>query len=162
MADKPLWKGPRGEWYLVVQGILFLLLAFGPRSWPGMTPWGIGVTLPAYVTGGILLLAGTLLAATGVFNLGKNLTPLPDPKNNAPLIVTGAYRLVRHPIYSGITFMAFGWGLWRHSWLTTAYALLLFIFFAIKSRREERLLEKKFPEYAAYRKRVRRLIPFVY
>jgi protein-S-isoprenylcysteine O-methyltransferase Ste14 len=52
--------------------------------------------------------------------------------------------------------------LWRHSWLTTAYALLLFIFFAIKSRREERLLEKKFPEYAAYRKRVRRLIPFVY
>ena len=94
--------------------------------------------------------------------MGKNLTPLPRPKENATLVVSGAYRLVRHPIYSGITFMAFGWGLWLHSWLTIGYALLLFAFFDIKSRREERWLEEKFPEYAVYRKRVRKLVPFVY
>lgn len=109
-----------------------------------------------------MFLAGLLLAVTGVINLGRNLTPLPIPKENAPLIITGAYRFVRHPIYSGITFMAFGWGLWANSWLTIGYAGLLFIFFDIKSRYEERLLGEKFPQYCAYRKRVRKLLPFVY
>jgi protein-S-isoprenylcysteine O-methyltransferase Ste14 len=106
--------------------------------------------------------AGILLAATGAVCLGKNLTPLPSPKENATLIISGAYRLVRHPIYSGITLIAFGWGMWLNSWLTVGYALLLFAFFDIKSRHEERLLAEKFPEYDAYRKRVRKLIPFVY
>ena len=155
-------KGRRGEWYLVVQVGLLLLLFFGPRSCRGMTAWGSPYTWIGSLGGGALILAGFLLAATGAVNLGKNLTPLPRPKENATLVVSGAYRLVRHPIYSGITFMAFGWGLWLHSWLTIGYALLLFAFFDIKSRREERWLEEKFPEYAVYRKRVRKLVPFVY
>ena len=163
VSDKPWWKESRGEWwYLVVQAGLFLLLAFGPRTCPGLPAWGTPYTWIGSLGGGVLILGGSLLAATGAVSLGKNLTPLPRPRENATLIVTGAYRLVRHPIYSGITFMAVGWGLWLHSWLTIGYALLLFAFFDIKSRREERLLEEKFPEYAAYRKRVRKLLPFVY
>lgn len=157
-----LLKGARGEWYLVIQAVLFWLLIFGPRTCQGVAVWGSPYTWFGSIGGGVLFLAGILLAATGAVNLGKNLTPLPDPKENAMLIVAGAYRVVRHPIYSGITCMAFGWGLWLHSWLTIGYALLLFAFFDVKSRREERLLEEKFPEYAAYRKRVHKLIPFVY
>lgn len=109
-----------------------------------------------------MFLAGTVLAATGAVNLGRNLTPLPAPRENGELVVAGAYRFVRHPIYSGLIFMAFGWGVWLQSWLTIGYALLLLAFFDIKSRYEERLLQDKFPEYAAYRTRVRKLIPFVY
>jgi protein-S-isoprenylcysteine O-methyltransferase Ste14 len=155
-------KSTRGEWYLVVQAGLFLLLAFGPRSCRGVTAWDAPYARIGSLCGGILFLAGSLLAATGAVNLGKNLTPLPRPKEHAALVVTGAYRLVRHPIYSGVTFMALGWGLWLQGWLTIGYALLLFAFFDIKSRREERWLEEKFPDYAAYRKRVRKLVPFVY
>jgi len=162
MQYKSLIRGSRGEWYLAVQAGLFLLLAFGPRTCRWAPVWEPAYTWIGTLTGGILFFAGTLLAVTGAVNLGKNLTPLPDPKENATMVVAGAYRFVRHPIYSGVTFMAFGWGLWLHSWLTTGYALLLFVFLDIKSRREERLLEGKFPEYAAYRKRVRKLLPFVY
>ena len=162
MSDKPLWKGPRGEWYLVVQGCLFLLLVFGPRTSRVVTEWDASYAWIGSVGGGALFLAGALLAATGAFNLGKNLTPLPAPKDNSALIVAGAYRLVRHPIYSGITFMAFGWGMWLNSWLTVGYALLLFAFFDVKSRYEERLLAEKFVGYASYRKQVRKLIPFIY
>ena len=148
--------------YVATQAGLFVLLAFGPRTCGEVGLWSPPYALPATLAGGILLPAGTLLAAAGVVNLGKNLTPLPRPKENATLVVSGVYRLVRHPIYSGLTFMAFGWGFWRHSWLTIGYALALFIFFDVKSRYEERLLAEKFPEYAAYRKRVRKLVPFVY
>lgn len=107
-------------------------------------------------------MAGIILAAAGAVNLGRNLTPLPAPRERGKLIVSGAYRIVRHPIYGGLTFMAFGWGVWLQSWLTIGYALLLLAFFDIKSRYEERLLQEKFPEYDAYRARVRKLIPFVY
>ena len=162
MSHKPLWKGSRGEWDLVVQACLFLLLAFGPHTSRGVTAWSAPYTWIGTMGGVILLGSGILLAAAGIVCLGKNLTPLPSPKENATLIITGAYRLVRHPIYSGITLIAFGWGMWLNSWLTVGYALLLFAFFDIKSRHEERLLAEKFPEYDAYRKRVRKLIPFVY
>ena len=162
MTLKPWWKNSRGEWYVVVQAALFLLLVLGPRTLPGVPEANAPSSQLGPVTAGILFLAGVILAAAGALNLGRNLTPLPRPKENTTLVVTGAYRLVRHPIYSGITFMAFGWAVWRHSWLTAGYALLLFAFFDIKSRREERWLEEKFSEYAAYRRRVRKLIPFVY
>jgi protein-S-isoprenylcysteine O-methyltransferase Ste14 len=39
---------------------------------------------------------------------------------------------------------------------------MLFLFLDLKSRREERWLCAKFPDYPAYQRRVRRLIPFVY
>lgn len=162
MPHKPLWKGSRGEWYLVAQACLILLLAFGPRTARGVPAWSVPYTWIGTLAGGILLGTGIILAVSGVVCLGKNFTPLPSPKEHATLIIAGAYRLVRHPIYSGLTLSAFGWGMWLNSWLTFGYALLLFAFFDIKSRHEERLLAEKFPEYDAYRKRVRKLIPFVY
>jgi protein-S-isoprenylcysteine O-methyltransferase Ste14 len=162
MMQRPWWQGKRGEWYLFPQAALFILVAVGPRTCPGLPVWTAGWSRAGSIGGGFLLLSGALLAVAGVVNLGSNLTPLPRPKENATLVVTGAYRLVRHPIYSGLTAMAIGWGLWLHAWLTVGYALLLFVFFDLKTRREERWLKGKFPEYAAYQRRVRKLIPFVY
>jgi protein-S-isoprenylcysteine O-methyltransferase Ste14 len=47
-------------------------------------------------------------------------------------------------------------------WLTLLYVAALFALLDIKSRHEERWLAQKFPEYAAYQRRVRKLIPFLY
>lgn len=69
---------------------------------------------------------------------------------------------MRHPIYSGILQMAFGWGLWVHGWLTIGYAVVLFIVLILKSRQEEKILLRIFPEYRDYCRRVRGLIPFIY
>jgi protein-S-isoprenylcysteine O-methyltransferase Ste14 len=161
-SSVPWWKGSRGEWYLVPQAVLFLLLLVGPRSWPGEPGWGVAAVWAASLAGGVLLLAGAVIAVAGAVTLGRNLTPLPRPRPDTTLVATGAYRFVRHPIYCGISFMAAGWGLMLQSWLTMGYGLLLFAFFDCKSRREERWLMERFPEYAAYRQRVRKLIPFVY
>jgi len=109
-----------------------------------------------------MLAAGVMLSTAGTFHLGRNLTPFICPKANAVLLEQGAYRLVRHPIYSGILLIAFGWGLWVHGWLTLGYSLILFIIFDRKSRREEDFLRSTFPGYSAYSARVKRLIPFIY
>jgi protein-S-isoprenylcysteine O-methyltransferase Ste14 len=162
MSQTPWWQGKRGEWYVVVQAVLFLLVAFGPRTWPGLPAWTAPFTWLGFILGGLLILLGGLLSLAGLLGLGSNLTALPYPKDNATFVETGPYRLVRHPIYSGLILAAFGWALWVNGWLTLGYAALLFIFFDIKSRREEGWLKEKFAGYEAYQKRVRKLIPFVY
>lgn len=160
--NQPWWRGPNGEWYVVVQGFLFGLVVFAPRTvrgWPEWSPlWEmLGVGL-----GAVLLGVGLALSGAGLWFLGRNLTPVPRPKESATLVQSGAYALVRHPIYSGLILMAWGWALLVNGWLTLVYALVLFVFFDIKSRREERWLVEKFPDYAAYQQRVRKLLPWIY
>ncbi len=156
MAHTPWWKGTRGEWYVVIQFALCGLVMFGPRMWL------FDRTVFGPVVGAALFLSGGILIVTGALRLGGNFTVVPYPKDQVTLIETGPFQFVRHPMYSGAIFMALGWALWVHSWLTLGYAMLLFVFFEIKSRREEQWLKAKFTGYSVYQKRVRKLIPFVY
>jgi protein-S-isoprenylcysteine O-methyltransferase Ste14 len=162
MARAAWWKGERGEWYVAGQGALIVLLLFGPPSWKGLPPWPAALAGPAQLAGIVLGCAGLLLLVAGLLRLGPNLTPLPRPREDSTLVVTGIYGLVRHPMYGGVLGLAFGWALWRQGTLTLAYALLALAFLVLKSRREERWLCERYSDYAAYQRRVRRLIPFVY
>jgi protein-S-isoprenylcysteine O-methyltransferase Ste14 len=146
-----------------VQGLLFALVVLGPRSVKGLPSWSSPVAAIASAVGAVLMLAGGALAIAGLLGLGRdNLTALPYPRDESTLVVSGPYRLVRNPIYSGLIFAAFGYALWVNGWLTLGYAATLFIFFDIKSRKEERWLAEKFPDYPAYQARVHKLIPWVY
>lgn len=162
MSKLNWWKGARGEWYVVIQVVLFGLVAFGPRTWSGWLTWSSPYTQIGSILGSFLLIAGGFLVFAGIFSLGANLTAVPYPKEKAALVETGPYQFVRHPMYSGAVFMAFGWAFWVHGWLTLAYALILLLFFDLKSRQEEKWLQEKFTGYRTYQKRVRKLIPFVY
>lgn len=156
----PWWKGARGEWYVVVQVVLFALIAVGSRHvlGPSAWPWARVAT----AVGLLLMVAGAGLILAALVKLGRSLTPLPYPKPGGRFVRTGAYSLVRHPIYSGVLALAFGWALCLLAELTFLYAVALFVLFDVKSRREERWLVGRFPEYRDYQRRVRRLIPFVY
>lgn len=158
----PWWKNMRGEWYVVAQIALFALVAVGPLL-PDVAldlPAGLRIALIAAGLG--LLSIGGVLALVGMLALGNNLSILPHPKAGAELVEGGPYALVRHPIYSGVVLGAAGWALLFRSPVTLLLALALFVFFDVKSRREERWLARTFPRYSAYQRRVRKLIPLVY
>ena len=156
------WKGARGEWLVVGQLLLIGLVFFGPRTVAGLPAWLSPYPDAWPVAGGVLMFAGSALLVAGLVRLGPGLTPLPFPKDGAALIQTGPFALVRHPMYSGGIVLAVGWALCVQSWLTLGYAVALFVFLDAKSRREERWLAEKFPAYATYRRRVRKLVPFIY
>lgn len=160
--SEPWWKNTRGELFVLGQFIIFGLVAFGPRHSSLLPGWSYFWQQGGRAVGALLLLSGFLLAMAGTLNLGRKLTPFIIPQDGAVLLERGAYRIVRHPIYSGILQLAFGWGLVVHGWLTLGYALLLLLLFDRKARREEQHLHRIFPGYAAYCRRVRRLIPFIY
>ena len=156
------WKGSRGEWYVVVQLLLVVLILVGPRSWHGWPRWPFPEGWFVSAIGLALLVAGVGLAMAGIFKLGPALTPLPYPGARAVLRDTGVYAVVRHPMYSGVLLAALGWALVRAGWLTIGYVAAAWLFLEMKVRREEKWLVERFPDYAQYRRRVRKLIPFVY
>ena len=158
----PWYRGARGEWYVVAQVVLFALVVFGPRTLAGWPSPSGSLARVLTLLGIGLMLVGAALSVGGVLRLGANLTPLPYPKDCAELVESGPYAIVRHPIYSGLIFGGPGWAAWVHGPLTLVYALMLFAFFDVKSRLEERWLAEKFEGYAEYRTRVHKLIPWVY
>jgi protein-S-isoprenylcysteine O-methyltransferase Ste14 len=151
--------GPRGEGWVALQAILFVAVIAtglaGP-SWAG-TPRMIGsLAAFALIAGGVALIGG------GIVGLRRQLTAFPRPVADGQLIADGAFRVVRHPMYSGGLLFALGWGLLTASMATLACALLLALFFDLKSRREEAWLAEAFPDYADYRRRTPRLVPWIY
>jgi protein-S-isoprenylcysteine O-methyltransferase Ste14 len=149
----------RGGWWVAAQ-VPLLAVAIALPLW---TAHASGTpSHPVQWLGLALTAGGLLLALAGVLTLGRALTPYPRPRDSARLRTHGVYRWVRHPVYSGLLVGAFGWALVWLSVAGVAYALALGVFFDRKARREERWLRERFPEYAEYERRVRRLIPGIY
>ena len=111
------------------------------------------------VAGGLLAAAGVGLAVWGMKSLGPSLTPGTEPLPGAPLVTTGAYAHVRHPIYSGVVLILAGYTL---AWSNWVLALIVGVvarqFFEAKARAEERWLVERYPQYARYCLRVGRRV----
>jgi protein-S-isoprenylcysteine O-methyltransferase Ste14 len=150
--------GPRGEGWVLLQGVL--LVAVVVAGWSLGPDWSGPLRLAGVVIGIALITGGSVLAFRGVVDLGGALTPLPRPRDGAELVETGAYAVVRHPIYGGLILAAFGWAIVQASVVTVALAVVLAAFFRVKSAREEVWLQQRFPAYAGYMARTRRLIPW--
>lgn len=153
------WGGPRGEGWVAAQALLLLANGAATFLGPRLPPL---IRVPARLLGLGAILGGNGLFLAGALSLGRNLTPLPRPKTGARLVRTGPYRLVRHPIYSGLLIAAFGWALLHGRWLGLLAATSLVPFFDAKATREEAWLVERFPAYPAYRRRVAKLIPGLY
>ena len=79
------------------------------------------------------------------------------------VIDTGAYAVVRHPMYAGFVPMVLGPALWLGSYASALLAIVPIVVLAVRSVFEERFLKRELKGYDAYREKVRyRLIPFVW
>jgi protein-S-isoprenylcysteine O-methyltransferase Ste14 len=79
------------------------------------------------------------------------------------VVDTGAYGMVRHPMYAGAALLMLGMSLWLESYAAAALSIVPIALLAVRIEIEERFLLKKLRGYDAYRERVRyRLIPFVW
>lgn len=150
----------RGGWWVAMQFVLFALIVATPT-------WIVPVPAAApgesfFVAGVLAMAAGMLVSVMGGLTLGKSLTPYPRPLAKSALRTTGIYAWARHPIYSGIILTALGWAICWQSLATLVWVPVLLLFFDRKAVREEIWLVKKFSGYAAYRRRVKKLIPGIY
>ncbi|GAB4338018.1 MAG: isoprenylcysteine carboxylmethyltransferase family protein [Leptolyngbyaceae cyanobacterium] len=157
------WQGRRGEYWVLAQGLLILgfalLPVYRPANWEIPKPpliygmWGVAA---------VLGLIGLVFFGKGLGDLGNSLTPLPHPREDGQLVQSGVYSLVRHPIYSGVIFVAIAWALYLFSLSHLVGACVLFLFFDAKARREEIWLAQTYPDYGDYRQRVKKFLPWLY
>ena len=141
----------RGERWVLAQTAFFVLYVVVP---------GMGISWRS--PGTLLALAGAIVAVAAAFQLGRGLTPFPEPAAQGHLVATGLYAWVRHPIYSGVLAIAFG-GAWAtHSLWRALVAVALFFLFDAKTRDEERRLVRRYEGYTAYARGVRKFIPWLY
>jgi protein-S-isoprenylcysteine O-methyltransferase Ste14 len=142
-----------GVWAIVqflLKGAVIGLGIYFRRQWSSSFVMFVGAVL--FVIGGLFFTAGVVV-------LGRNLTPLPQPRPGAGLVCHGIYARVRHPLYSSVMLASLGWALFWQSWPALLVALALIPFFHAKAQREERWLGERFPDYADYAQRVPRFIP---
>ena len=151
--------GRRGEGWVVLQGVLFVIVIGCGLAGP---LWSGPARAVGAFTGVGLVALGVALIAAGVLALRRQLTAFPMPVPGGRLIEGGVFGLVRHPMYGGGVIAALGWGLALASPMALVGAIVLGVFFDLKSRREEAWLGDQFAGYAAYRGRTRRLIPWIY
>jgi protein-S-isoprenylcysteine O-methyltransferase Ste14 len=134
---------------------LILLFAFPPKllHFGNAMNW-ILVSLTA---------AGLLFAWWARIHLGRLWSDWVVKKAAHHVVDTGPYRLVRHPIYSGLILAAFATAMVKGTSFALLGVAIITLAFYTKARREERFLRAALGEnaYDAYARKTAMLVPFV-
>jgi protein-S-isoprenylcysteine O-methyltransferase Ste14/uncharacterized membrane protein (UPF0127 family) len=136
------------DWLLGIAGT-FMPLLLRPQDPPGALFW----------VGQPLQFLGVTIAGIAVIFLGRSFGLVPA---NRGVKLGGAYRIVRHPMYSAYLLSYFGYVLSYPSIANVTLVLITVIVMNFRAIAEERVLARD-PAYAAYLSRLRwRFVPYVY
>jgi protein-S-isoprenylcysteine O-methyltransferase Ste14 len=141
----------------VIAVLAILLIRLGAFRDHGLNsdPWRAGVGL-------VLFADGLAFAIWARVHLGRNWGSPMSQKTDPELVACGPYRLVRHPIYSGILAATIGTAV-ALSWAWLIAVALAGIYFVYSALVEERNLTEQFPDtYAAYRRSTKMFVPFIF
>lgn len=142
-----------GHRLVVLQSALLLLLAAAAA--PALTAGAVPAPAWALAAAALALAAWTL-----AHNRIGNFNIRPEPKAGARLVTSGPYRWIRHPMYSAVLLGAAALAWIAPAWAWLAWAALAGVLWA-KASVEERALLLQHAAYAGYRRRTRRLLPWL-
>ena len=115
------------------------------------------------ISGTLICMIGILLMIWAREHLGKNWSGNVVIQREHSLSVSGPYKYVRHPIYSGGLLAMLGSAIVIGQIFGFIWVLFCGFGLSMKIRKEEDLLTKQFPElYPRYKKQVKKLIPFIW
>lgn len=118
------------------------------------------VRAPLEIAGVVLAWVGSALIIWARACLGRYWSGVVALKQDHKLIQSGPYRVIRHPLYTGILLAAAGWCLAVPMWSSLIGALSLTACFVRRAHKEDALLAAEFgADFEAYRQRTGRLVP---
>jgi protein-S-isoprenylcysteine O-methyltransferase Ste14 len=142
--------------FFAFESILALLL-LNARVW--FHESGSALHILAWV-----FLGGSLvLAAWSISIYFRFAAPRGEFENSTRLVENGIYRFIRHPMYGSLMFLGLGIYFKRITALTSILAFIVVLALFLTALIEEGEMRARFGEnYAAYRRRTRMFIPFLF
>src|SRR5262249_15861597 len=144
--------------------IVAFFLLFGRSIWPHWLRWRFFPASDAALLwlGLALTVAGVGFALWARLSIGQNWSSTITIKVRHELIQTGPYRLVRHPIYSGLLLAFLGTAVVHGEFRGLIGFPLAILGWGFKLRMEESFMVQQFGNaYMDYKQRVKALVPFV-
>jgi len=145
--------------------LIIAILLLGPGDWYGHSRLRenfIEHTDLVGIIGLSISVIGAIIACTSRYSLGKNWSLSVQRKENHQFIQTGIYKIVRHPIYTGLLLLFIGNAIIVGDYRAILAVLIVFISFWLKLKKEEKLLTETFgAEYKEYKNRTKALIPYL-
>lgn len=146
--------------------LIIAMLLLGPGEWFGQSWLRKNFIKHSNLVGIIGLsisILGAIIACTSRYNLGKNWSLSIQKKEDHQLIQHGIYKIIRHPIYTGLLLLFIGNAIIVGDYRAIIAVLIVFISLWIKLKKEEKLLTATFGEkYLEYKEKTKALIPFYY
>ena len=149
------------RWFKPLFLAAFLLPGFDHRSaWSRRFLGDEPLTLTLFAQ---IMALGGMLFALAVVNVNRFAGRTIQVEADQPVISTGPYRFVRHPMYAGSVVLWLFTPLALDSPITVPAFALLVPFYVVRLLNEEKLLRAELPGYTEFCQRTRyRLIPFVW
>jgi protein-S-isoprenylcysteine O-methyltransferase len=117
----------------------------------------------ARMAGLAIFIFGAAVRWYAIFYLGRYFTIDVRVAEHQHVVDTGPYRFIRHPSYTGAFLQFLGIALCVGNIYSMLMLVPIVLVFSYRMRVEEVALERGLGEaYASYRRRTKRLIPFVY
>jgi protein-S-isoprenylcysteine O-methyltransferase Ste14 len=131
---------------------------YHPFAWRQIISWFLLIVSLFLVLHGVYL-----LKQIGQQNSQRTDAPMLDFEKTTMLVTRGAYRYIRHPLYSSLLFLAWGVFFKNPSWWGGGLALAATGLLEATARVEESEDLRFFgPAYQAYMERTKRFIPFLF
>ncbi len=152
-------RADRGSCLLIVAG--FMLIMGINLILRKHTPYVMPVFL--FWAGIVFTLAGIIVRVYSVWTLRRFFTFSVRVRSGQKIIQSGPYRLIRHPAYSGSILSLTGIAMCFRSVLGLMGTLVVIaIVYGYRISVEEKALERNFKtDYTEYKKRTRKIIPFL-
>jgi protein-S-isoprenylcysteine O-methyltransferase Ste14 len=148
---------------LVLLLVAYVLIVNGALGWTWLNQRLVPEGRTSTAVGYGLLFAGMLFAGWARLFLGGNWSSNVTLKQDHTLVRSGPYRIVRHPIYTGLLVALLGTAIAAGELRCFLGVLLAGIAWKIKSMSEETLMVQQFgDQYARYREEVKSLVPYVW
>jgi protein-S-isoprenylcysteine O-methyltransferase Ste14 len=150
------WSRELGIRAVIAIAVILLIRSGAFRSHgPNTDQWRAGL-------GVVLFVLGLGFAIWARLHIGLNWGTPMTQKDDPELVTSGPYRMVRHPIYSGILVAGVGTAV-ALNWQWLIAAALAGAYFVYSATVEERYLTEQFPDaYPMYRRSTKMLVPFVF
>jgi protein-S-isoprenylcysteine O-methyltransferase Ste14 len=133
-------------------------------NWVKVLPFGTpGASTFLWIGIGVMLL-GLILRHWSIISLGRFFRTTIELEKGQKVIDNGPYRYIRHPSYAGIILFFIGYGIVSKDWLSLGVAVFLPIASLIYRIQieEKELAEGMGPDYVAYQKRTKKLLPGIW